>query len=44
MMLVGPLWLRGYRVGYGEPDSDLETLDRWRHAEQERRDEAQVNR
>jgi hypothetical protein len=29
-------------VGYGEPDSDLETLDQWQHADQERRGEAPV--
>jgi hypothetical protein len=29
-------------VGYGEPDSDFEALDRWQHAKQERRGEAQV--
>jgi hypothetical protein len=35
---------RGYRVGYGEPDSDLETLDRRGYAEPEQRREAAFDR
>lgn len=34
---------RDYRVAYGEPDSDLETLDRRWCAEPERRREAALD-